>query len=71
MKIKNEEGLTIISSDIDGLLLLTEISNNEKSVNFIIEENENIEQYSLNANEIDLVIKHLEKSKEILLDKHQ
>lgn len=69
MKIKTEDDLTIISSDIDGLLLQTEVSNNERSVNFIIEENENVEQYSLNVNEIDLVIRHLEKSKEILLDK--
>ena len=65
MRIKKEEDLTIVTSDLNGLVITSEISKNRYAKLTLIE-NENIEQYSLDINEIDLIIKHLEKTKEIL-----
>ena len=65
MRIKKEEDLTIVISDLNGLVITSEISKNRYAELTLIE-NGNIEQYSLDINEIDLIIKHLEKTKEIL-----
>ena len=65
MRIKKEEDWTIVTSDLNGLVITSEISKNRYTELTLIE-NENIEQYSLDINEIDLIIKHLEKTKEIL-----
>lgn len=65
MNIKQEEDLTIVTSDLDGLLITSEISSSRNLI-LTLEEKDNTEQYFLDVNEINLLINHLEKSKEIL-----
>jgi hypothetical protein len=65
MNIKQEEDLIIVTSDLDGLLITSEISPSRDLI-LTLEENDNVEQYFLDVNEINLLISHLEKSKEIL-----
>jgi len=65
MNIKQEEDLIIVTSDLDGLLITSEISPSRDLI-LTLEENDNVEQYFLDVSEINLLISHLEKSKEIL-----
>lgn len=67
MKVKREDELTTITSDLDGLDIVSEISTT-RYAELILTENNKVEQYSLNIKEIDLFIKHLEKTKEILIE---
>lgn len=70
MKIKKEDALTIISSDLNGLQITSEISDSS-NVSITLKENDNLEQYFLDEKEIDLFIEHLKKAKEILIENMQ
>ncbi len=67
MKVKREDDLLTITSDLDGLDIVSEISTT-RNAELILTENGKLSQYSLNIKEIDLFIKHLEKTKEILIE---